>query len=160
MAVIQEGCLRCPDCREYVIEADPELYPDGVDYDTPDADESEKKCGSCAVADGDVKVVQRHLRTIVADWETVDDDAGCTISPDLLPVVITVQASNRADAIEAASDKLQAHFGSSVEQLYADEIQRDWWFGLSNHDPFLRISAIFIDSPELDIDDEMTTVIC
>ncbi|MGW0536321.1 hypothetical protein [Streptomyces sp. NPDC003032] len=48
MAIIREGHLRCPGCREYVIEADPEQYPDGVDYETPDADESKVPCGECA----------------------------------------------------------------------------------------------------------------
>lgn len=49
MAIVHDGFLKCPGCREYVIEADPEQYPDGVDYDTPDGDESKTKCLSCRV---------------------------------------------------------------------------------------------------------------
>ncbi|MEU1552222.1 hypothetical protein ABZ517_05795 [Streptomyces scabiei] len=48
MAIVHEGCLLCPVCREYVIEADEAQYPNGVDYDTPGADESKTPCGECA----------------------------------------------------------------------------------------------------------------
>jgi hypothetical protein len=48
MVMVNEGNLKCPRCREYVIEADPEEYPDGVDHETPGADESDKPCGECA----------------------------------------------------------------------------------------------------------------
>ncbi|MEV8399297.1 hypothetical protein [Streptomyces niveus] len=49
MAIVVEGYLKCPGCREYVIEADEEQYPDGVDYETPYADESKTKCRMCRV---------------------------------------------------------------------------------------------------------------
>ncbi|WP_329147117.1 hypothetical protein OIU91_16435 [Streptomyces sp. NBC_01456] len=49
MAIVVQGYLKCPGCREYVIEADEEQYPDGVDYETPGADESKTKCRMCRV---------------------------------------------------------------------------------------------------------------
>ncbi|WP_329271787.1 hypothetical protein [Streptomyces sp. NBC_01451] len=48
MAIVHDGCLKCPRCGEYVIEADEEQYPNGVDYRTPGADESKTPCGECA----------------------------------------------------------------------------------------------------------------
>jgi hypothetical protein len=112
-------------------------------------------CGECAP---DVQT-DKSQRTIVADWETVTDDGGCTISPALLPVVITVSATSREEALQAAAVKLQDHFGPSVEELYETEIERDWWFGSTEAEPLLRVAAIFVGDPELDHDDEMTTVI-
>ncbi|NIY68110.1 hypothetical protein [Streptomyces malaysiensis] len=53
MAIIQQGCLRCPGCGEYVIEAEPDEYPDGVDYETPGAAESRTNCLPCRVHSGE-----------------------------------------------------------------------------------------------------------
>lgn len=153
MAIIVPGNLKCPECREYVIEADEELYPDGVDYDTPGADESPTACSVCEPGCSCASTDDRFF-TIVADWETVEADDGYSTSVDLRPVVITVAATTYTDAVEAASDLLQAHFGSSVEQLYADDIERDWWFGLNDCDPFLRVSAVFKGDPSLVNDDD------
>lgn len=100
-----------------------------------------------------------ELRTIVADWETVVDDCGETISPDMLPVVVTVKATSTDEAIQAASDKLQAHYGADVPELFAKGITHDDWFGLNETDPFLRICAVLIGAPAVENDDEMTTVI-
>ncbi|MFE7114940.1 hypothetical protein ACFU99_05880 [Streptomyces sp. NPDC057654] len=47
MAIVVEGFLRCPGCREYVIGADEEQFPDGVDYETPGADQATVECLSC-----------------------------------------------------------------------------------------------------------------
>jgi len=55
MAIVVEGNLACPRCREYVIEANPKKYPDGVDYRTPGADESETPCGECAPHVGNLR---------------------------------------------------------------------------------------------------------
>lgn len=53
MAIVREGCLQCPGCGEYNIEADEKAFPDGVDYETPGADQSPTKCVPCYVHDGD-----------------------------------------------------------------------------------------------------------
>ncbi|MFC9505480.1 hypothetical protein [Streptomyces sp. NPDC057002] len=153
MAIVHEGCLKCPRCREYVVEADPDDFPDGL----PEDGESPTACSECEPHVEAQK--QARLRTIVADWQTVTDDEGCTISPDMLPVVITVPATSRDQALQAAADKLQKHFGPSVEALYETAIERDWWFGFNDTDPLLRPSAIFVGEPELDHDDSMTTVL-
>lgn len=99
--------------------------------------------------------------TIVADWETVSDDRGDTISPALLPVIVTVDAATTDEAIQAASNKLQAHFGSEVDELYAKDIHPDEWFGLNETDAFLRICAAFVGAPAVAYldDDGMNTVI-
>jgi hypothetical protein len=49
MAIVNEGMLLCPGCREYVVCANPDQYPDGVDYETPGADTSPTKCRPCRV---------------------------------------------------------------------------------------------------------------
>ncbi|MFI7083947.1 hypothetical protein ACIBUR_10105 [Streptomyces anulatus] len=92
------------------------------------------------------------IRTVVADWETVSDDQGSTISPDMLPVVITVHAHSSDEAIEAASDMLQARYGPHVAALHRDTLTRADWFGLGDTDPLLRVCAVFIGSPILDDD--------
>lgn len=92
-------------------------------------------------------------RTLVADWETVSDDQGCTISPDMPPVVITVQANTRDEAIEAASDRLQNVYGPHLEPLYRRDLTRDDWFGLHDTDPLLRVCAVFMGIPILDDED-------
>lgn len=43
MAIVREGCLRCPRCREYVIEIDPADFLDGP----PEDGESPTPCGEC-----------------------------------------------------------------------------------------------------------------
>ncbi|MFH9731798.1 hypothetical protein [Streptomyces sp. NPDC017260] len=43
MAIVREGCLRCPRCREYVIEIDPADFPDGP----PETGESPTACSEC-----------------------------------------------------------------------------------------------------------------
>ncbi|MFD9815200.1 hypothetical protein [Streptomyces sp. NPDC059080] len=104
-----------------------------------------ERCTDCLVqvcACGDDGLI-----TLVADWETVTDDEGYTISPDLLPVIITVAAGTKEEAIEAASDKLQRHFGASVEALFETRIERDLWFGLNETDPFLRLAAVLKGAP-------------
>ncbi|WP_274032638.1 hypothetical protein [Streptomyces sp. MMBL 11-1] len=92
------------------------------------------------------------IRTVVADWETVSDDQGSTISPDMRPVVITVTADSSDAAIDAASDKLQARYGPHVEALHRQLLTRDDWFGLNDTDPLLRVCAVFVGAPILDDD--------
>lgn len=106
-------------------------------------------------------MIDRNLTTIVADWETVQDSFGDTISPDMLPVVITVQASSRDEAILAAAEKLQAHYGPAVEHLYRTDIETGEWFGnaAGDFEPLLRICAVFVGAPELDDSNDMTKVI-
>ncbi|MET7631829.1 hypothetical protein ABZS53_15435 [Streptomyces sp. NPDC005499] len=96
----------------------------------------------------------RQYRTIVADWESLGG-----VSVDLRPVVVTVPATTTEEAIEAASDRLHEHFGSSVEALGYDDIERDWWFGLNETDAFLRVCAVIVGVPILDNDDRMTNEI-
>ncbi|MFE4335397.1 hypothetical protein ACFRQM_40130 [Streptomyces sp. NPDC056831] len=93
-------------------------------------------------------------RTIVADWEPLDG-----VSVALRPVVVTVPAATTDEAIEAASDRLQEHFGSNVPELGCEVIERDWWFGLNETDAFLRVCAVIVGVPILDNDDEMTNEI-
>lgn len=92
-----------------------------------------------------------EYRTIVADWESLDG-----VSVALRPVVVTVPAATTKEAIEAASDRLQKHFGSNVPGLGNEDIERDWWFGLNGTDAFLRVCAVFVGAPILDNDDKMT----
>jgi hypothetical protein len=158
MAIVVEGNLACPVCREYAIEADPAQHPDGVDYDIPGADESPTPCGECAPHFQTPE--ETVLRTIVADWGTVQDSFGDTISPDMLPVVITVPAASRDEALQAAADKLQHHFGPDVAELHASGIERDWWFGFNDTDPLLRVCAVIVGTVALDDDEDQSTVIC
>ncbi|MFF8918059.1 hypothetical protein ACF08M_33335 [Streptomyces sp. NPDC015032] len=95
-----------------------------------------------------------EYRTIVADWELLDG-----VSVDLRPVVVTVPAATTDEAIEAASDRLQDHFGPNVPELGYEEIERDWWFGLNETDALLRVCAVIVGAPTLDNDDEMTNEI-
>ncbi|WP_411087862.1 hypothetical protein [Streptomyces sp. 061-3] len=96
----------------------------------------------------------REYRTIVADWESING-----VSVDLRPVVVTVPAATTEEAFEAASDRLQEHFGPSVEALGFDDIERDWWFGLNGTDAFLRVCAVIVGVPILDNDDRMANEI-
>ncbi|MFJ5725810.1 hypothetical protein [Streptomyces sp. NPDC093149] len=98
--------------------------------------------------------VSIEYRTIVADWESVGG-----VSVALRPVVITVPAATTEEAIEAASERLQEHFGSTVPELGHDDIERDWWFGLNEADAFLRVCAVIVGVPILDNDDEMVNEI-
>ncbi|MET9470453.1 hypothetical protein [Streptomyces sp. NPDC002922] len=119
---------------------------------TPGADEAlaPSAASAATITPGTV----REYRTIVADWESLDG-----VAVDLRPVVVTVPAATTAEAIEAASDRLQEHFGSSVEALGYTDIERDWWFGLNQTDPFLRVCAVIVGVPILDNTDEMTNEI-
>ncbi|MGW3153789.1 hypothetical protein [Streptomyces sp. NPDC001089] len=154
MAIVHEGTLICPRCRESVVEIDPADSPDGP----PKNGESPKPCGECAPHVEAARVAE--LMTLVADWETVADYFGDMISPALLPVIVTVKAATADEAIQAASDKLQAHFGSEVAELYAKGIVRDHWFGLNETDPFLRLCAVFAGEPVIVSDDDgMNTVL-
>lgn len=130
----------------------------------PEEDENAKDgyasrlCGDCATENctcGD----DAGLITIVADWEVVQDDEGCDISPDMLPVIITVKATTQEEAIEAASDRLQEYFGPSVEPLFETEIERDFWFGLNDHDAFLRLGAVLQGAPAVIGDLSLFTVL-
>ncbi|MEU0214039.1 hypothetical protein ABZ281_02580 [Streptomyces sp. NPDC006265] len=155
MAIVHEGCLTCPRCREYVIEIDPGDFPDGP----PEDGESPTPCGECAPHVEADKTAA--LRTIVADWEICQDSFGDDISPDMLPVVITVPATSRDEAIQAAAEKLQTHYGSSVDHLYRTDIETGEWFGndAGDFEPLLRICAVFVGEPELDDLDEISEVI-
>lgn len=97
-----------------------------------------------------------RLRTVVADWETTEDG-----SVDMQPVVITVQAASYDEAIKAAADKLQAHFGPAVEELGRTDIETGEWFGnaAGDFDPLLRVCAVFIGEPTLDDPNEFSHVI-
>ncbi|MGW1261265.1 hypothetical protein ACWD7Y_04790 [Streptomyces drozdowiczii] len=146
------GLLKCPGCGHRAVESD------GDDVTEDENGFANKKCGDCAVQHctcGD----DEGLITIVADWETVSDDEGCTTSPDMLPVIITVPATTQEEAVEAASDKLQEHFGPSVEALFEDEIERDFWFGLNDHDAFLRLGAVLQGAPAVIGNDGLFTVL-
>ncbi|WNI17685.1 hypothetical protein [Actinacidiphila sp. ITFR-21] len=145
------GLLKCAGCNYRCIEpGDDDKGEDGY---------SSRYCGDCIVDKGLPSPEEQNFLTLVAGWETVADDEGSTISTDLLPVVITVEATTVADAIEMASDRLQAHFGTSVEQLYADDIERDDWFGLNERDAYLRLCAVFKGAPRLVNDEQLFTVI-
>ncbi|MFC9755146.1 hypothetical protein [Streptomyces sp. NPDC056921] len=91
-----------------------------------------------------------EYRTVVADWESLDG-----VSVALRPVVVTVPAATSDEAIEAASDQLQEHFGPNVPELDLKEIERDWWFGLNGTDALLRVCAVIVGAPILDNDDEI-----
>lgn len=99
------------------------------------------------------------LFTVVAGWEAVEDNEGCSVSPDMLPVVIYVKAALGEAALEVASDKLQEHFGPKVAELFSSDIARDHWFGLDGDDAYLRLSAVFIGHPDMLHDDAMYTVL-
>ncbi|MFJ3270932.1 hypothetical protein [Streptomyces sp. NPDC086776] len=118
---------------------------------TPDADEAltPSAASAATITPGTV----REYRTIVADWETVDG-----VSVDLRPVVVTVPAATTQEALEAASDRLQEHFGPDVDGL-GQGIERDWWFGLNQTDPFLRVCAVIVGVPILDNADRTTNEI-
>lgn len=145
------GLLKCAGCNDRCIEPDEDVIEDEHGY-------ANKRCADCQIQDctcGD----DDGLITIVADWETVSDDEGCTISPDMLPVIITVKATTQEEAIEAASDKLQEHFGPSVEALFETRIERDFWFGLNDTDPFLRLGAVLQGAPAVVGNDDLFTVL-
>lgn len=97
--------------------------------------------------------------TLVADWETVADDEGSTISPDMRPVSITVQASDSNEALVVASQKLQDTFGPDVEALHSTGLTAEDWFGLNGSDPLLRVCALFRGRPVLENDDDLTHAI-
>lgn len=146
--------LKCKGCNDRCIEPDEDTEVDEDGY-------AKRYCGECIVSHGHPSPDEQTFRTIVADWETCPDALGEDHSPDMLPVVITVKATSREEAIQAAADKLQEHYGPAVDHLYRTDIERDEWFGNDAGDfiPLLRVSAIFIGSPALDNDDRMTTVI-
>lgn len=98
--------------------------------------------------------VPAEFRTVVADWETCPDSHGEDHSPAMPPVVITVPATNKHEALEAAADKLQAHFGPVVEPLYRTDIQRDEWFGDNDFTPLLRVCTVQIGIAILDDEDD------
>ncbi|WP_328749378.1 MULTISPECIES: hypothetical protein [unclassified Streptomyces] len=139
---VMYGLLKCAGCNDRCIEPDEGETPDEDGY-------AKRRCADCTVNDGCFCGTQDTFMTIVADWENAVGDDGETTCVDLRPVVITVKATTHEAAIEAASDLLQAHFGASVEQLYAEDIERDWWFGLNETDPLLRVSAVFKGDPPL-----------
>ncbi|NIY68111.1 hypothetical protein [Streptomyces malaysiensis] len=97
-----------------------------------------------------VTAASAGIRTITADWQTCPDASGEDHSPDMLPVVISVVASSKKAALEAAADKLQEHFGPSVENLYRTDIERDDWFGFGGGESLLRVCLVQIGLPILD----------
>ncbi|MFF1693062.1 hypothetical protein ACFVXC_05470 [Streptomyces sp. NPDC058257] len=143
--------LKCAGCNWRVIEPDEDVTEDENGY-------ANKRCADCQIQDCTCGF-DDGLITLVADWETVSDDEGCTISPDMLPVIITVKATTKDEAIEAASDKLQAHFGTSVDALFETRIERDFWFGLNETDAFLRLCAVLQGSPAVIDEDAFFTVL-
>ncbi|MFJ4686534.1 hypothetical protein [Streptomyces sp. NPDC088789] len=136
------GLLKCGNYNEPCIEPDEGETGDENGY-------ASRYCGECVVSYGMPSPDEQNFRTIVADWENVVGDDGETTCVDLRPVVITVEATTYKEAIERASGILQTHFGASVEQLYAEDIERDWWFGLNDCHPFLRVNAFFMGAPTL-----------
>lgn len=76
VAIVVEGNLKCPGCREYVIEADEQEYPDGVDYETPGADESKTKCRLCRVhEDGSDEECEPGCADCAENDEDKEDEA-------------------------------------------------------------------------------------
>ncbi|MEU9050086.1 hypothetical protein AB0D37_06735 [Streptomyces sp. NPDC048384] len=146
--------LKCKGCNDRCIERDEDTKVDEDGY-------AVRYCGECVVSYGYPSPDAQSFRTLVADWEVCPDGSGDDHSPEMLPVVITVKATSREEAMQAAADKLQEYYGPAVEQLYRTDIERDEWFGndAGDYTPLLRVAAIFVGSPELDNDDAMTTVI-
>lgn len=140
------GLLKCAGCNDRCIEPDEGETPDEDGY-------AKRRCADCTVNDGCFCGTEDQFRTIVADWDTVVGSDGETTCVDLKPVVITVEATTWDEAVEAASDLLQAHFGSDVPELCAKDIERDEWFGLNEATPFLRTTAFFKGEPPLINDD-------
>jgi hypothetical protein len=101
---------------------------------------------------------QREYFTIVADWETTVDLDGETMSPDLLPVVITVQALREEAAYLAAAHKLGAYFGPVIEALGRTDVEAKEFFGHEGRTALLRVGAIFRGRPPL-ADSELCDVI-
>ncbi|CAM5730810.1 MULTISPECIES: hypothetical protein [Streptomyces] len=92
---------------------------------------------------------QREDFTIVADWETAIGSDGETMSPDLLPVVITVQASDQEVAYWAAAHKLFDYFGPVIEALGRTDVMDEEFFGHQGRTALLRVAAIFRGLPPL-----------
>ncbi|SEB60155.1 hypothetical protein [Streptomyces melanosporofaciens] len=101
---------------------------------------------------------QREYFTIVADWETATGSDGETMSPDLMPVVITVQAEDQEAAYLAAAQKLYTYFGPAIEALGRTDIVAEEFFGHQGWTALLRVGAIFRGLPPL-ADTELRHVI-
>lgn len=101
---------------------------------------------------------QREYFTIVADWETTVDFDGETMRPDLLPVVITVQAKDQDAAYLAAGHKLGDYFGPVIEALGRTDVEVEEYFGHQGRTALLRVGAIFRGLPPL-ADSELCDVI-
>lgn len=101
---------------------------------------------------------QREYFTIVADWETTVDGDGETMSPDLLPVVITVRAHDPDAAYLAAAHQLSDRFGPVIEPLGRTDVEAEEFFGHAGRTALLRVGALFRGRPVL-ADSELCDVI-
>ncbi|WP_413116212.1 hypothetical protein ACK1X7_36880 [Streptomyces sp. CY1] len=91
---------------------------------------------------------QREYFTIVAGWDTTIGSDGETMSPDLLPVVITVQANDQEVAYLAAAHKLFDYFGPVIEAVERTDVVAEEFFGHQGTTALLCVGAIFRGLPQ------------